>query len=532
MIFDKRLDRLWLGVVCFLVLAGCSSQAPGVAADAGENPEVNRMFSRQRSPDDRVTIGMTTTAAQTDASDNRENALGVLSVGPDYVVTGSDAHVTYVYQEPTGTRMRYGGGESDSLRAAGAYLRPSQRMAIGVVDPHPWYPLGTRRRIQIHIADVDPNSSPLSRYKIVHNYPLAYQNGTGMMRGLSAASFYDADGNIDGLFAAIDNTSPPSIVLAEVPGDSTTNEPVMTNLSGLFLAAQMAPATRPALAYGWSGGVGKMLFAYNLDWYHTQYIDVGFIVRFPDGHWSWNHSYYLLASGPLGACSQQIDFDIASAYDSAHNEFALGWFCHHAGGSWSALMTRLDWNGQPIDSTPFMAHVDFDSLHTGPQLVFNVDRSEYFFTFQHNSALVNRSPTGLDCVRIPGSTTTCVDYTPACTGNDAYATSSDYWSGESFRFGAPCSSTACGIGTGVSLEMHAGGDPGNGTCASGSVWSPEPGQLWPVRPSGEASSAHAYVRGPASFVTAVLHVWERPGSPTGLLRMSFVDEPPWHAFYE
>jgi len=105
-----------------------------------------------------------------------------------------------------------------------------------------------------------------------------------MMRGLSAASFYDADGNIDGLFAAIDNTSPPSIVLAEVPGDSTTNEPVMTNLSGLFLAAQMAPATRPTLAYGWSGGVGKMLFAYNLDWYHTQYIDVGFIVRFPDGH--------------------------------------------------------------------------------------------------------------------------------------------------------------------------------------------------------------------------------------------------------
>ncbi len=402
------------------------------------------------------------------------------------------------------------------LRANGVYLLPRRQVAIAAIDDvlSPVH----QRRLQVVFADLDSVSGTYGNVLEVHE---AAYTGTAALRGLSATSFRNAAGGVDGLLAAVD-ISPNRILITTIDGTSATGGILGTNPVSGISSSELDASVIPAIESGTQAGESRILIAFASTMGTEPSIQTGFLQRTGPALWRFlPRSEFPAWDGILPLCDRVV-YEITAAYDPTRQQFTVAWTC----GSFGAFARRLNWDATPAGPL-FVAHRGPEALHSGSTLSYNQLSDRYMFTFQHNSALMTpTSGGGLSCTVDP-SGVGCVTAVPCINTGDHWAAEVDYACGFEFRSGGKLLAPP-NEGANYQLVTTREGIICSEPIPALYDWFYE-SEIWPSSP-GNSWDLHEYVRCPASGVTVVIHSFTQLGTETGELRYSFIAESVGFAF--
>lgn len=381
----------------------------------------------------------------------------------------------------TGTLGAYASGSGVTaqfdLRPMGIPLEPSGLVAVAapnvgfVCTGFPAWFCRNAERISAYVLDIDAASSTTNP-TVASSHANAWLGNTVSsggnltgIRGMAATGFRDGSGNVDGLFLFTASGSPATIRAFTLEGEASSPSPSSVVTVG-GTSSLLDYRAVPAVSHGTWSSTSKIFMAYVAPTTSggVPQIRAGFLTR-TGSAWSFTQTAQIAAtSGVTGG----VYHALVAAYDANNHEFTVGWqfneYTHPDGRAWTAYLQRFNWSGLAVGSR-FEAHVGVDSSHSGAQLSFNRDTGRYHFLFQHNSALVERTSSGLSCAR---SGLSCIDSQTCVSRGSRTTTEVDYFGGFEFRMGGQCSgSSSCTGGAGVVSEMAIGSAP-TVTCSASS----------------------------------------------------------------
>ncbi len=401
-------------------------------------------------------------------------------------------------------------GFNEFLRSNGVYLLPRQHVAIAAVDDVPGPPAG--RRIQIVFVELD--AADPSYGKVIEAFPAAFTGGSTDLRGLTATSFVDHDGSVDGLLIAADK-DPARVLATTINGRASTGGILGTTTVAGIASADLLPNVIPAVESGTFDGETRILMAFASP---GSTIRVGLLSR-AGATWTFRERSQISTFDPGEFDCGQPTYEISAAYDATRHEFTVAWEC----GAFATYARRFDWNGVPVGPA-FLAHTGPEALHSGTTLSYNRISDRYYFSFQHNSALLTPDGAGgFSCP--PDPAVGCQTSVPCTAHGGHWAAEVNYESCYDFRSGGDHVDTSK---PGSNYDLVSGRE--SNACSDVNapphdwVWDE---QLWPVR---DGSALHEYVRCPSNDVTVAIHGWSDSNEGVHEVRYSFLEEPRAFAF--
>ncbi|MBZ0118428.1 MAG: hypothetical protein K8H88_15610 [Sandaracinaceae bacterium] len=437
---------------------------------------------------------------------DRDLLAGVIVLAPNPLAPG-----TYAYGTPHGAAGMPGAGFSRDLRFAGGFLSPETGFVIGGI-----------------VEGASPSERCTAFYRVradaatgafLEDERFCFEPGTAGMRGMSATSFQDDEGNMDTMFAWSDD----GVIRASIyDGEAAVFQHAPSTI--VASGSEIDFSVGPAIEVGRNdSGDRRILLAHPVLVDGMPALQIGFVE--PTGS---EIAYASAGLVPLNECDgpspegeTSIAYNISAAFDASREEYGIALLCLVSGG-WSALAIRLDWWGVPVGAW-FTAHRGAGDGHSGSLLSYNSLTDTYFFQFEHNSALL--TPTGepelFTCSRVSASDPNCATVlpgfpSPLLENGGVWASSVDYREGMTFRVAAELAPGSASSGDGVLTSQVQGAAPPD--------WEVEPGTIWDARDTSVSSTAvHAIVRGP-EIGKSLLVFLDEHSAGAGFIRYSIADD--------